>query len=85
MPKVVSGTYRTGKIELGELPSDVAENTPVLVTFVEPSVIDLRALGISEAQAADARAHLATFAADWDSPEMSVYDDYDAAHRQSHR
>jgi hypothetical protein len=25
------------------------------------------------------RARLATFAEDWDSPEMAAYDDYDAA------
>ncbi len=30
-------------------------------------------------QAAEMRARLATFAADWDSPEMAIYDDYDAA------
>jgi len=39
----------------------------------------LRALGIDEAQAADLRARLATFVEDWESPEMNIYDDYDAA------
>jgi hypothetical protein len=51
----------------------------VLVTFLEPPSIDLRARGINEAHAAELRARLATFAEDWDSPEMAIYDDYDAA------
>jgi hypothetical protein len=41
--------------------------------------VDLRARGIDAAQASELRARLATFAVDWDSPEMSMYDDYDAA------
>jgi hypothetical protein len=49
------------------------------VTFLEPQVTDLRARGINEAHAAELRARLATFAEDWDSPEMAVYDEYDAA------
>ena len=39
--------------------------------------IDLRERGIDEAQAAEMRARLASFAEDWESPEMSVYDNYD--------
>lgn len=39
--------------------------------------IDLAALDISVAQAADLRARLHTFAEDWESPEMDIYDDYD--------
>jgi hypothetical protein len=49
------------------------------VTFLEPKLIDLRQRGIDEAQAAALRAQLATFAEDWDSPEMDVYNDYNAA------
>lgn len=41
--------------------------------------IELRARGIDEDAAAELRAQLSTFAEDWDSPEMDVYDDYDAA------
>jgi len=41
-------------------------------------VIDLRARGISEDQARELRAQLAAFAEEWDSPEMSVYDNYEA-------
>jgi hypothetical protein len=79
MLKTVEGIYRDGKIELPETPRDVREGTPVIVTFLTTSSIDLRARGIGEAQAADLRARLATSAEDWDSPEMSSYDNYDAA------
>jgi hypothetical protein len=44
-----------------------------------PKPVDLRAHGIDEAQAAELRARLATFAEDWESPEMDMYDNYDAA------
>lgn len=75
----VEGVYRNGKIELREKPSNVNEEMRVIVTFVEPKLIDLRARGIDEAQAADLRARLATFADDWNSPEIDIYDNYDAA------
>ena len=35
--------------------------------------------GIGPVQAAELRARFATFADEWDRPEMDVYDDYDAA------
>jgi len=79
MLTAIRGIYRDGKIELTEIPINVREETPVVVTFLGPGYIDLRARGIDEAQAADLRARLATFVEDWESPEMSVYDDYDAA------
>ena len=62
-----------------ETPGDVREETRVIVTFLAPGHIDLRARGIGEAQAADLRARLATFTEDWDSPEMDIYDNYDTA------
>jgi hypothetical protein len=37
--------------------------------------VDLRDRGIGQAQAADLRARLRTFAEDWDRPEMSIYDE----------
>ena len=79
MLTAIRGIYRDGKIELTETPINVREETPVVVTFLEPGHIDLRPRGIDEAQAADLRARLATFVEDWESPEMSLYDDYDAA------
>jgi hypothetical protein len=62
-----------------EVPKDVRNETHVLVMFIEPQLVDLRARGIDEVQAAELRARLATFIEDWDSPEMAVYDHYDAA------
>ena len=41
--------------------------------------VSLSDYGISPAQAAELRARFATFAGEWERPEMDVYDDYDAA------
>jgi hypothetical protein len=80
MLRTYEGIYRRGRIELTEEPGEVADPTPVVVTFLESGpAIDLRSHGIDEAEAADLRARLATFAEDWERPEMDVYDDYDAA------
>jgi len=49
------------------------------VTFLDSGAVDLRKRGIGKAQAKTLRAQLATFTEDWDSPEMSAYDNYDAA------
>ena len=72
MLKSIEGVYRNGKIELSEQPTDIVDETRVIVTFLEPKSID-------EQQAADLRARLESFAEDWESPEMNIYDDYDAA------
>ncbi|KYC41233.1 hypothetical protein WA1_03470 [Scytonema hofmannii PCC 7110] len=40
--------------------------------------IDLQSQGIDRAQAEVLRANLKIFADDWNSPEMSIYDNYDA-------
>ena len=79
MLKSIEGIYRNGKIELVQLPTDVRDGTHVIVILLEPGPIDLRVRGIDEAHAADLRARLATFTEDWDSPEMDIYDEYDAA------
>ena len=55
----------------------MCEGTRVVVTFLPPGAVDLREHGIDKAQAAELRARLACFAEDWESPEMSVYDNYD--------
>lgn len=49
------------------------------MTFLESPSIELQARGIALEQAADLRARLAAFAEEWESPEMEIYDDYDAA------
>jgi hypothetical protein len=77
----VEGIYRNGRIELAELPANVLEETRAIVTFIEPEEegVDLSNYGIDETQAESLRANLAPFAEDWNSPEMSIYDNYDAA------
>ncbi|MBD2459429.1 hypothetical protein H6G89_00085 [Oscillatoria sp. FACHB-1407] len=41
--------------------------------------IDLASQSINQAEAEVLRASLITFADGWNSPEMSIYDDYDTA------
>ena len=79
MLTTIEGVYRGGKIELLETPREARDGTPVIVTFLASNSVNLRDRDIDEAQAADLRARLATFAEDWESPEMSIYNDYDAA------
>jgi len=74
----IEGIYRKGKVELAEVPSNIDDDTRVIVTFLKSGSIDLRKRGIDEAQAADLRSRLSTFAEDWNSPEMDIYNDYDA-------
>ena len=74
----IEGTYRNGQIELKEPPVEVQNDTPVIVTFMDSSDIDLRTQGINQAVAAELRVALATFQ-DWNEPDMDIYNDYDAA------
>jgi hypothetical protein len=69
----IEGTYKDGKVELSEKPAQLSESR-VLVTFLETGGVDLRARGVSEAQAAELRARLKTFAEDWERPEADIYD-----------
>jgi uncharacterized UPF0146 family protein len=78
----VEGIYRDGRIELKNLPNNVPEEAKVIVTFVDSSDVDLAAHGIDKPQAEALRNSLATFADDWNSPEMSIYDNYDAIKSQ---
>jgi hypothetical protein len=75
----IQGVYRDGKIGLQDTPQGIAEDTPVIVTFIQAEDINLQARGIDEVQAADLRARLSTFTDEWESPEMSAYDNYDTA------
>ncbi|NJN60048.1 MAG: hypothetical protein HC879_22495 [Leptolyngbyaceae cyanobacterium SL_5_9] len=75
----VEGVYRNGRVELTESPNNIPEGTSVIVTFVKSNEIDLESQGIDKEQAKLLRANLAAFSEDWDSPEMGIYDDYDAA------
>jgi hypothetical protein len=78
MIKTLWATVRQGKIELldsGELP----EGAKVLVTFLPDDEIDLKSQGIDREEAEALRTSLVTFSDDWNSPEMSIYDNYDSA------
>ena len=77
MLTTIEGVYRDGKIEFSQMPRDVCDGTPVIVTFLPSHSLDLQERGINQAQAEVLRAQLATFAEDWESPEMNVYDNYD--------
>jgi hypothetical protein len=79
MLTAIRGVYRDGRVHLTTRPRNVKDDTPVIVTFLAPNHIDLASRGIDEVQAADLRARLETFAEEWDSPEMDVYDNYDTA------
>ncbi|PDV97444.1 hypothetical protein [Candidatus Chloroploca asiatica] len=81
MFRTLQGVFRNGKIELVEHGDEIANETPVFVTIL-PVGLDLAAYDLDQAQAADLRARLAVFAADWDQPEMDVYNDYDTAKQQ---
>jgi hypothetical protein len=72
-PKSIEGIYKHGKVELLETPDDVDE-ARVIVTFVPEGSVDLAERGMDEAAAANLRARLATFAEDWERPEMGAYD-----------
>jgi hypothetical protein len=75
----VTGVYRNGQVILTEQPQNLPEEAQVIVTFLTAPVLDLAARSIDEAQAADLRARLRTFAPEWDQPEMDIYNDYDTA------
>jgi hypothetical protein len=75
----IQGIYRKGKVELIRKPKNISDETSVIVTFLDSGSVDLRKRGINKAQAKTLRAQLATFAEDWDSPEMNAYDNYDDA------
>ena len=77
MSKSIEGIYREGRIELVDIPTDVPDGTRVTVTFPETEY-DLPQHGIDESQAADLRLRLRTFADEWESPEMDIYDKYDS-------
>ena len=74
----VQGIYRNGKVELVEVPSSLHDETQVMVTFLSPNAIHLKDQGIDETQAVELRNRLSSFAEGWNSPEMDVYDNYDA-------
>ena len=79
MSKTIHGIYRNGRVELLEEPANNIKEGPVLITCLERGEIDLQTRGVTEEQAADLRAGLASFTEGWETPEMGVYDDYDTS------
>lgn len=79
MLRTVEGVFRGGVVELREAPDGASDGTPVLVTFLRQPPISLADRGIGPEGAAELRARLASFADEWDSPEMDIYDHDDTA------
>lgn len=79
MLTTVEGVYRDGKVQLSEIPVNMGDDTPVIVTFLTGQYIDLETRGISRRRAAALRERLASFGEEWDSPDMDIYDRYDEA------
>lgn len=81
MLQSIEGIYRNGAIELLETPDKIKESR-VIITFLDENdkkesdkgSVNLAERGISTEEAAKLRAALATFAEDWERPEMDVYD-----------
>lgn len=82
MLQTVKGIYREGTIELLEQPETIRQ-AQVIVTFLDENNgektaktdgVNLAERGISVEEAATQRAAFATFAEDWERPEMDVYD-----------
>jgi len=75
------GTVKNGVVVL---PPDakLADGTKVRIEPVngeESGRVDLPSRGIDQSGAVELRARLGAFAEEWDSPEMDLYDNYDAA------
>lgn len=69
-----------------EILNELAKMTPAerreiakRLAEMEGGAIDLRSRGIDEAAAAELRGRLEVFGEEWDGPEMTAYDHYDAA------
>jgi hypothetical protein len=79
MSRTFHGVYRNGRVELLEEPTGNLKEGPVLITFLEAGEVDLRTRNIDQKQAATLRVQLNSFAEEWESPEMEMYDDYDTS------
>jgi hypothetical protein len=75
MLKSMEGIFRVGKIELLEPPPQTEERRVVVTFLLKRDLVELQQRGIDEKQAADLRSRLKSFAADWERPEMDVYDE----------
>jgi predicted DNA-binding antitoxin AbrB/MazE fold protein len=81
MPTVIDAVYENGVLKPLVM-TDLKEHQRYRLVLEEADVsgeTDLAARGISQEQAEELRAGMQPFAEDWESEEMSVYDDYDTA------
>ncbi|MFN7946026.1 MAG: antitoxin family protein [Blastocatellia bacterium] len=81
MPAMIDAVYENGVLRPLAM-TDLKEHRRYRLVREEADVsgeTDLTAHGISQEQAEELRAGMQTFAEDWESAEMSVYDDYDTA------
>jgi hypothetical protein len=75
MLKSIEGFFRGGKIELLEPPPQGGDSR-VLITFLpNQGLINLALRGMDQAQAANLRSRLESFAVDWDRSDMDIYDE----------
>lgn len=79
MSQQLTGICRQGHIELQEKPYNLCDETQVFVTLSESHNLLLNTQEITPEQAQQLRHSRTSFAEEWSSPEMSIYDDYDAA------
>ena len=77
--RVKAGRLNPRFLEILEALRDVEGQSKRWLEEYRTDGIDLKSQGIDQAQAQVLRSSLATFSEDWDSPEMSIYDNYDAA------
>lgn len=81
MPTVIDAVYENGVLRPLVM-TDLKEHRRYRLVLEEADVsgeTDLTAQGISQEQAVELRAGMQPFTEDWESEEMSVYDDYDTA------
>jgi len=80
MTTVIEAVFENGVFK-PLVEADFKENHRYKMIVEEPTTetVDLAASGIDQQHVAELRAKLQTFAEDWESGEMNVYDDYDAA------
>ena len=84
------GTYlREKAAREGQAEEEIAQELiawAIRSEFQSQRSVSLEDYNINAAQAAELRASLASFAEDWNQPQMDVYDNYDAAkaHIEAH-
>jgi hypothetical protein len=74
MFKTIAGTFKSGVVQLGE-PVPGLPESPVLVTFLEPSSSASSAPSLTSEQVTDLRGKLAAWEEDWNDPGMEAYDE----------